>query len=214
MPVTSSPNTDPLNNTETQNTSCTPDFGDCGCNLCNGDFEDISTRMDEFTYRRFVEGWDRSKTLWTVPQGFGATEYWSRAPTGAEFVVETALAINHGAKGSVSWSAPATADITTAGAGLSRALKDSLKEYILNPKAFFQHEVVDRVDVGMWTVGGKSVVLVTNLNYAAKSVDLAKVPLVGDQTKSAAKQVYDNGAKIKGTVIQLDSTGTGAFIVG
>ena len=170
--------------------------------------------MDEFTYRRFVEGWERSKTLWTVPQGFGASEYWSRVPTGAEFVVEAALAINHGAKGSVSWDAPTSADITAAGAGLSRALTSELKEYILNPKALFQHEVVHRVDVGTWTVGQKSAVLATNLNYAAKSVDLAKVPLVGDQTKGAAKQVFDSGAKIEGTVIHLDGTGTGAFIVG
>ena len=31
-----------------QNTPCTPDYGDCGCDNCKGDFDDISTRMDEF----------------------------------------------------------------------------------------------------------------------------------------------------------------------
>ena len=170
--------------------------------------------MDEFTDRRFVQGWEHSKSIWTVPQGFGAAEYWSRVPTGAEFVVENALAINHGAKGSVSWSAPASADITAAGAAFSSAIKSSLKDYILNPKAFFQHQVVDRVDVGFWTVDGKTLVLATNLNYASKSFDLSKVPLVGDQAQAGAKQVYDSGAKISGTTIQLDSTGTGAFIVG
>ncbi len=192
----------------------TPDFGDCGCDNCKGAFEDISTRMDEYTDRRFIQGWEHSKSIWTVPQGFGAAEYWSRVPTGPEFVVENALAINHGARGSVSWSAPASADVTAAGAALSSAIKASLKDYILNPSARFAHEVVDRVDVGMWTVGGKTLVLATNLNYASKSFDLSGVPLVGDQAKSGAKQVYDSGAKISGTTLQLDSTGTGAFIVG
>ena len=85
-----------------QGTPVTPDFGDCGCDNCKGAFEDISTRMDEFVDRRFIQGWEHSKSIWTVPQGFGAAEYWSRVPTGPEFVVENALAINHGARGSVS----------------------------------------------------------------------------------------------------------------
>ncbi|KAM5540974.1 hypothetical protein V8D89_005285 [Ganoderma adspersum] len=196
------------------NTPVTADFGDCGCDNCKGAFEDISTRMDEFTDRRYINGWEHSKSIWTVPQGFGAAEYWSRVPTGPEFVVENAVAINHGARGSVSWSAPASADVTSAGAGLSSAISKSLKDYILNPIAVFQHQVVDRVDVGMWTVGGKTLVLATNLNYASKSFDLSKVPVVGDQAKAGATQAYDSGAKISGTTIQLDSTGTGAFIVG
>ncbi len=113
--------------------------------------------MDEFAARRTAVGWARSKALWTVPQGFGASEYWSRVPTGREFVVENALAINHGARGSVSWSAPAPADVTAAGAGLSSAIKTTLKEYVLSPSARFAHEVVDRVDVGMWTGGSGAV---------------------------------------------------------
>ena len=68
--------------------TCTPDFGDCGCDNCQGSLFDIATRMDEFAARRVAEGWARTKALWTVPQGFGASEYWSRVPTGREFVVE------------------------------------------------------------------------------------------------------------------------------
>ncbi|KAM5540947.1 hypothetical protein V8D89_005258 [Ganoderma adspersum] len=196
------------------NTTCTPDFGDCGCDNCQGSLADIATRMDEFAARRAAEGWARTKALWTVPQGFGASEYWSRVPTGREFAVQTALAINHGARGSVSWSAPASADITAAGAALSRALKAAMKAYILHPDALFQHQTVGGVDVGLWTVGGKTLVLATNLNYADGSVDLAGVPLVGEQAKHGAREVYNGGAKISGTTIRLESTGTGAFVVG
>ena len=55
----------------TQNTSCTPDYGDCGCDNCVGAFEDISTRMDEFAERLWDDGWDRTRAVWTVPQAFG-----------------------------------------------------------------------------------------------------------------------------------------------
>jgi len=53
------------------NTSCTPDFGDCGGDNCKGEFEDISARMDSFRERLDVLGWDRTKAVWTVPQAFG-----------------------------------------------------------------------------------------------------------------------------------------------
>lgn len=41
------------------------------CDNCKGSFEDISTRMDEFRDRNFINGWERTKAVWTVPQGFG-----------------------------------------------------------------------------------------------------------------------------------------------
>lgn len=56
-------------------TPCTPDYGDCGCDNCKGEFEDISTRMDEFADWLFTLGWDRTKAVWTVPQAFGGSSY-------------------------------------------------------------------------------------------------------------------------------------------
>ena len=41
------------------------------CDNCKGSFRDISTRMDEFKDRLFINGWERTKAVWTVPQGFG-----------------------------------------------------------------------------------------------------------------------------------------------
>ena len=69
-------------------TVCTEDYGDCGlvldfshqgffhssparCDNCKGSFRDISTRMDEFRDRLFINGWERRKAIWTVPQAFG-----------------------------------------------------------------------------------------------------------------------------------------------
>jgi len=54
------------------NTSCTREVGDCGCDNCRGDYEDIRDRMNDFGMRLEVLGWERSKTVWTVPQAFGS----------------------------------------------------------------------------------------------------------------------------------------------
>lgn len=82
-------------------TPCTPDIGDCGCDDCVGNFNDISTRMDLFRQRLEVlgQGYNRGKSVWAVPQAFGDSEYWSRVPTGEEFMVESVLSINHGGLG-------------------------------------------------------------------------------------------------------------------
>lgn len=56
-------------------TPCTPDFGDCGCDNCIGEFEDISARMDEFAQRLHILGEERTKTVWAVPQAFGGSEW-------------------------------------------------------------------------------------------------------------------------------------------
>ena len=55
-------------------TPCTPDFGDCGCDNCKGEFEDISNRMDEFAQRLYILNEQRTKTVWAVPQAFGGSE--------------------------------------------------------------------------------------------------------------------------------------------
>ena len=54
------------------NMSCTWEVGDCGCDNCRGDYEDIQDRRDDFAVRLEVPGWERSKTVWTVSQAFGS----------------------------------------------------------------------------------------------------------------------------------------------
>lgn len=39
-----------------------------------GSFKDISSRMDVFAERAFIDGSELEKVVWTVPQGFGAEE--------------------------------------------------------------------------------------------------------------------------------------------
>ena len=83
------------------NTTCTPDYGDCGCDNCLsipagdiaavppnttyhgsgyvpansgiGTYFGISDRVTSFKNRLEVMGWERTKAVWTVPQAFGGS---------------------------------------------------------------------------------------------------------------------------------------------
>ncbi|KIP02361.1 hypothetical protein PHLGIDRAFT_130785 [Phlebiopsis gigantea 11061_1 CR5-6] len=189
-------------------TVCTPDYGDCGCDNCKGEFEDISTRMDDFADRLWDNGWDRTKAVWTVPQAFGADSYWKREPTGKEYVVQSVLGINHGGRGVVAWNDPTTADIKASAAALAQSLA-TMKGFILSPQAAFRHFTSGRVDVGLWTVGSKTLLLATNLNYEEATLSLAGV---GEAKGKKAVQVLDSGAAVQGDAVVLESTGTGGFV--
>lgn len=54
------------------NTSCTPDFGHCGCDNCKGYMFDITSRVQTFMDRLDILGYDRSKAVWTTPQAIGS----------------------------------------------------------------------------------------------------------------------------------------------
>ena len=93
-----------------------------------------------------------------------------------------------------------------------------MKDFILHPHASFTHAVVDRVDVGLWTVGARTLVLATNLNYAQAKVDLSRIPEVGRalavKARLRARQALDSGARLEGHVVRLESVGTGGFVLG
>ncbi|KAF8890734.1 hypothetical protein BD779DRAFT_1671264 [Infundibulicybe gibba] len=189
-------------------TVCTKDYGDCGCDNCKGSFEDISTRMDEFKQRLFINGWERTKAVWTVPQGFGNETYWKRYPTGKEFVVESIVGINHGGLGVVSWDDPTTPDIKASASLLARSLPQ-MTPFIFDPVAVFRQITVNRVDVGIWTSGSKILVLASNMNYFVVPITLADLGL----SAGAISQVLDSGAKINGKGFTFESIGSGAFIL-
>ncbi|KAH8989013.1 hypothetical protein EDB86DRAFT_3047515 [Lactarius hatsudake] len=202
-------------------TPCTRTQGLCGCDNCVGDFEDIRNRMDEFATRREVLGWERSKRVWTVPQGFGSQDYWSRTPTGAEFLVQMIVAINAGARGSVSWTDPTTAGIKAAASAFARALPELtpflLSSSLSQPPVHFSHVITsNRLDIGVWaSAEGTTLVIAANLNYFAVDVMLDEV-LSTTEFKSLAnrRMVLDGGARIDSTRITFGSVQSGAWIFG
>lgn len=113
----------------------------------------------------------------------------------------------------MSWNAPTTDDITASASVLAKSLA-TMKDFILSPQASFAHVVLDRVDVGLWTVGPRTLVLATNLNYASAQFDLREAPGLAEKALLGTKQVLDSGATLTEHVITLDSVGSGGFIVG
>ncbi|KAI0297066.1 hypothetical protein B0F90DRAFT_1811231 [Multifurca ochricompacta] len=200
-------------------TPCTSIRGDCGCDNCVGDFEDIRGRMDDFATRMEVLGWERSKTVWTVPQGFGSSEYWSRTPTGAEFLVQMIVAINAGARGSMSWNDPTTPSIKAAASAFALALPELtpffLSSPLSQPSVTFAHVITPgRLDIGVWACAdGKVLVMGSNLNYFAASVTLDEVFSIANLAVNGnPRMVLDGGARIVGSEIHFDSVQAGAWI--
>ncbi|KAF8637158.1 hypothetical protein AX17_003062 [Amanita inopinata Kibby_2008] len=200
-------------------TPCTPDYGDCGCDNCQGSFEDISTRMDEFRERLFINGWERTKAVWTVPQGFGnetrvleGEPLHQRYPTGKEFVVESIVGINHGALGVVSWDDPTTPDIKASASLLAESLKQ-MTRFILNASTSFRQITFNGVDIGIWTVGTETLVLASNMNYEPRTVTLANLKLPSSGVQVA--QILNSDSEVVGkrNAFLFQSVGSGAFVV-
>ncbi|KAJ7056957.1 hypothetical protein C8F01DRAFT_1211110 [Mycena amicta] len=147
------------------NTSCTEDFGCCGCDNCKGELEDVSRRLDDFALRLDVLGWMRRRAVWAVPQAFGADEFWTRRPSGREFAAQVILSVNHGARGIMPWIDPTTEEIKTTAALLAKTLNGSaVKRILFSPRVNFERIISNRVDIGKWTMTGAVLLMVTNLN--------------------------------------------------
>jgi len=205
------------------NTSCTREVGDCGCDNCRGDYEDIRDRMDDFAMRLKVLGWERSKTVWTVPQAFGSASFWSRRPTGAEFLIENIVAINAGAKGSISWNDPTTPDIKASASAFASALPELtpflLSSPLSHPPVNFTHVVTpNRLDFGVWSsADGRTLVIGANLNNASATISVSEVVSVANLSVAALgvpRMVLNGGSSIDFSYVGFGNLGSGAWIFG
>jgi hypothetical protein len=88
-------------------TPVTPTFGASGCDRCEGNYYDLSRRLETWRERARIEGRTRDLVQWVVPQAFDdeGQEFWWRVPEGREEAVQIVLAWNHGAMGHCAWIA-------------------------------------------------------------------------------------------------------------
>ena len=86
-------------------TPCNATYGDCGCDNCHGNVQDVSSRLDDLAlYESWLGLWPKTKAH--NPQAFNGEDYWFRDPTAAEEVAMNALGFNHGAKAVAGWVWP------------------------------------------------------------------------------------------------------------
>ncbi|KIK79630.1 hypothetical protein PAXRUDRAFT_160840, partial [Paxillus rubicundulus Ve08.2h10] len=219
------------------NTTCTPDFGCCGCDNCKsipaddtaavppnstlpsgyvpassgiGTYFDISERVASFKNRLEVMGWDRTKTVWTVPQAFGGGgDYWARAPTGEEWVVQSIMGINQGALGVVPWDDPTPVDIKASASAFAMSMP-RVTPFLFDPAAVRVTYVVGGASIATWTAGTLTLVLATNTNYVSQSVTWEVLGLKG----TGVTTVFVSGtAETSSEGFTLGSAGSGAFVV-
>ncbi|TVY90973.1 hypothetical protein LAWI1_G006562, partial [Lachnellula willkommii] len=151
-------------------TACNTTYGCCGCDNCDGNFEDIGERFDLFANYQEWLGLPQ-KPHWGAPQAFGNETFWSRYPTPDEEVVMNMLSVNHNAKGIVMWDYPTEPGIITITSELSKVLTaDLASSFLLGNFTIGSLPVAGakRVDASAWIVGSQMLVSVVNLEYASK----------------------------------------------
>ncbi|KAH9060639.1 hypothetical protein EDB87DRAFT_1576780 [Lactarius vividus] len=168
-------------------------MGAAGATIAVGDFEDIRNRMDDFAMRL---------------EGFGSTQFWDRTPSYTEFLVEMIVSVNAGARGSIAWTDPTTADIKAAASQFASALPELtpflLSSPLSSPPVQFAHVVTpNRLDFGVWVSSvGKALIMAANLNYFPVTIALNDVlsatPFKG-LSLLTPRLVVDGGARIEGT---------------
>ncbi|KIJ18323.1 hypothetical protein PAXINDRAFT_167512 [Paxillus involutus ATCC 200175] len=164
-------------------TECTPDFGHCGCDNCQGFLYDVTARIQTYKNRLEILGFDRTKTVWTTPQAVGSGAYWNSTPTGQEWAAMGMTSLNHGATGSISFQYPTTTGNTTTIEGTAQSFTKLVTEYIqpfiVDPKATYDVFNYGGVDAGLWGNGTAYLLIVVNLNSTAVYVPWDGVGLGG-----------------------------------
>lgn len=93
--------------------------------------------------------------------------------------------------GIVPWADPTPADIKQAASNLALVLP-TLNQFLFEPNAPFIGFATSRVDVGIWTLGQRKLLLATNLNNVSMSISLGDVFARGAQ----ATQVLNSGGTL------------------
>ncbi|KAF8841644.1 hypothetical protein BDN67DRAFT_966894 [Paxillus ammoniavirescens] len=139
----------------------------------------------------------------------GGGDYWSRAPTGEEWVVQSIMSINEGALGVTPWADPTPADIKASASAFAKSLP-KITPFLFNPAAVRTTYVVGGASVATWKAGTLTLVLATNTNYASQTVTWEALGLLG----SGATTVFVSGtAETSHDDFTLGSVGSSAFVV-
>ena len=147
--------------------------------------------------------------------------FWSRKPTGAEFLIEVIVAINAGAKGSISWNDPTTPDIKASASAFASALPELapflLSSQLTQPPVKFTHVVTpNRLDFGVWaSADGRTLVIGANLNNATATISVSEVVSAANLSVAALgipRMVLNGGSSIDYSYIGFNNLGSGAWI--
>ncbi len=114
--------------------------------------------------------------------------------------------------GIVSWDDPTPADIK-ANASLLALTLPTINEFLSSSDVVFSNHTSNNVDVGIWTLDSKTLILATNLNYASASISVSGIPTL----LVKATEILNTGGSLKlesnGVQISLESVGTVGYVL-
>jgi hypothetical protein len=179
-------------------TECNATHGDCGCDNCQGNIQDVSSRLDDLAkYERWLGLWPKTKGH--NPQSFHGENYWLRDPTVEEEVAMNALAFNHDAKAIFSWVYPTSQDLAQIHGAFAKVVTNTpVVEFLVSGKAH-RVSVPDReiLDVAYWVSGEKMLICIVNGGY----VDISEPVSISfggvspqPQPKGVSKTVWGTAA--------------------
>lgn len=186
-------------------TPCNATYGDCGCDNCAGNVQDVPLRLDALNrYEKWHGLWAKTKVH--NPQSFHGEDYWFRDPTPAEEVAMNALAFNHGAKSILSWVWPASEALGEVhGQFAEKVARGVVRDMIvLGKPEEVKMKCSEVLDVAFWRGDGEVLLSVVNGGY--EPINKAfKVPLPQDVTVKQVKDVvWGNGTwSVKNGVVRL-----------
>lgn len=188
-------------------TPCNTTYGDCGCDNCQGNVQDVPSRLDDLArYESWLGRWPKTKVH--NPQSFHGEGYWLRDPTVDEEVAMNALAFNHGAKSIISWVWPTSGDLAAIhGEFATVVARAPVRDFIvLEQPQQVEVESWDVVDVAFWKKGPEMLVCVVNGGYGPIN-ETVKIELPdGVAPKSVKGNVWrDASWDLAGNEIRISS---------
>lgn len=147
-------------------TPCNTTYGDCGCDNCQGNVQDVSNRLDSLKrYEDWLGLWPKTKAH--NPQSFHGEDYWFRDPTVLEEVAMNALAFNHHVKSIISWVWPTSDDLAQIhGKFATVVTKAPVRDFIVLGQAQqLDVPAIEVLDVAYWELGNEVFLSVVNGGY-------------------------------------------------
>ncbi|KAI1103517.1 hypothetical protein F4804DRAFT_229516 [Jackrogersella minutella] len=148
-------------------TACNSTLGDCGCDNCKGNVQDVSSRLDNLIqYEKWLGRWPLPK--FHNPQAFHGEDYWFRDPTPAEAFVMNALAFNRGAAGIFAWTWPTSQELFDAHSQMASVVTNApVLDFLLGGRPDGTIQIADQplVDISYWVNGTQVMISVVNGAY-------------------------------------------------
>lgn len=147
-------------------TPCNETYGDCGCDNCVGELEDVAMRLDDIqNYQANIGPGSQGglkKPTWSVVQAFGEQQYWQSIPSVKEVEVMMMLSVNHDAKGITYWIYPSTDSVNVGSGELGKVLQNEPAIDFLFGAETMRGLGSGLLDVSAWILGDQMLVGVVN----------------------------------------------------